>query len=91
MEIGIIIEHNSSKRNGITKKSYHGPSAGYIRYHCLKPLVSFQILPTEPSTRTTMIWNMNITTVSLSIIASAAVSLGSAVPLLIPDLVSLPV
>ena len=33
MEIGIIIEHSSSKRNGITKKSYHGLSAGYMRYH----------------------------------------------------------
>lgn len=33
-EIGIIIEHNSSKRNGIIKKSYHGPSTGYSRYHC---------------------------------------------------------
>lgn len=33
---------------------------------------------------------MNIAIVSLSIIASAAVSFGSAVPLLIPDLVSLP-
>lgn len=33
---------------------------------------------------------MNIAIVSLSIIASAAVSLGSAAPLLIPDLVSLP-
>jgi hypothetical protein len=47
-------------------------------------------LPAKPSTRTTTIWKTNIATVSLSIIESAEVSFGSAVPLLIPDLVSLP-
>jgi hypothetical protein len=56
----------------------------------LRASISFQILPAAPRTTTTVSWNKNMAPVSLSIIASIAVSLGSGTPLLIPNLVSLP-
>lgn len=56
----------------------------------LRASVSFQMLPANPKTMTTTIWNKKIAPVNLSIIASTAVSLGSGIPLLIPNLVSFP-
>ena len=29
-----MIEHKSSNRRGMTSNSYHGPSVGYLTYHC---------------------------------------------------------
>lgn len=43
--MGIMIEHSSSKRRGMTKSSYHGPSSGYFTYHCYiryKELLDYQ-------------------------------------------------
>jgi len=34
MEMGIMMEHRSSNRKGITSSSYHGASSGYCTYHC---------------------------------------------------------
>lgn len=34
MDIGIMIEHKSSNRSGMISSSYHGPSIGYLTYHC---------------------------------------------------------
>ncbi len=33
IEIGIMIEHRSSKRSGMTRKSYHLETFGYLTYH----------------------------------------------------------
>ena len=123
--MGIMMEHRSSNRKGITSSSYQGASAGYCTYHCWNTTtkyeelrtpnytktsvedllctwqcmrnltflasVSFQTFPATPRTRTTTIWKTNIAPVNLSIIASIAVSFGSAIPLLIPSLVWLPI
>lgn len=36
IDMGIMMEHSSSNRRGITNSSYHGPSSGYKTYHCYK-------------------------------------------------------
>ena len=34
IDMGIMMEQRSSKRRGIINSSNHGPSSGYLTYHC---------------------------------------------------------
>uniref|UniRef100_A0A0A9DC64 Similar to haloacid dehalogenase-like hydrolase family protein n=1 Tax=Arundo donax TaxID=35708 RepID=A0A0A9DC64_ARUDO len=54
IEMGIIIEYNSSNRRCITKIWYHGSSSLYLTYHCLRASVSFQTFPADPRTTITV-------------------------------------